>query len=66
MNKCKSGIDLSRPDPYTLAFEPWRLAEHMVTHWEPPELELCQVDTTDGVGDIYISLSVADPEGGGG
>ena len=45
MNKCKSGIDLSGPDPYTLAFEPWRLTQHMVTHWEPPELEPCHRST---------------------
>ena len=43
--KCKSGIDLSRPDPYTLGFEPWRLTHHMVTHWEPPGLEPCHRST---------------------
>ena len=45
INKCKSGIDHSRPDPYTLAFEPWRLTQHMVTHWEPPGLEPCHRST---------------------
>ena len=45
MKKCKIGIDLSQPDPYTLAFEPWRLTQHMVTNWEPPELEPCHRST---------------------
>ena len=45
MNKCKSGIDHSRPDPYTLAFEPWCLTQHMVTHWEPPGLDICHRST---------------------
>ena len=52
MKNRKSGIDHSRPDPYTLAFEPWRLTHHMVTHWEPPGT-LPQIDTTDGAGDLY-------------
>ena len=45
MKKCSSGIDLSRPDLYTLAFEPWRLTQHMVTHWEPTGLEPCHRST---------------------
>ena len=45
MNKCKIGIDLSRPDPYTLAFEPWRLTQHMITHWESPGFDFCHRST---------------------
>ena len=43
--KRKSGIDHSRPNPFTLAFEPWRLTQHMVTHWEPAGLEPCHRST---------------------